>query len=123
MVAVFGMLETTTAGKQLSAVGRELLALGLYKSRAFDERKAATDYARRLLDKMAEQHPRVACRWKNCTLHLAFHFAPHVVDQDHSSEHLSLRYFYKIELFVGYYLNLVLLQLHLHLAIGPSTSR
>lgn len=65
MVAVFGMLETTTAGKQLSAVGRELLALGLYKSRAFDERKAATDYARRLLDKMAEQHPRVACRWKN----------------------------------------------------------
>ena len=41
----------------------------------------------------------VACRWKNCTVHRAFHFVPHVVDQDHSWEQLSLLYFCKIELF------------------------
>ena len=41
----------------------------------------------------------VACRWKNCTVHRAFHFVPHVVDKDHSWEQLSLLYFCKIELF------------------------
>ena len=54
-------------------------------------------YFDRVLIHLARQL--VACRWKNCTVHRAFHFVPRVVDQDHSWEQLSLLYFCKIELF------------------------
>ena len=65
MHAVTDMLSTSDNGMMISAIGRNLLNLGLYKTKAFNEKKAAVDYARRLLDRMMKQNPRVKSRWQH----------------------------------------------------------